>query len=73
MDENIAEEKALLFLLLRRHCRVHKKKVKKPTFWVRDIFRQRENILEIGSQGEYSFQKMTHASESVFLQQKDFP
>ena len=67
MDENIAEEKALLFLLLRRYCRVRKKKFKKPTFWVRDVFRQREQY------GEYSFQKTTHASESVFLQQKDLP
>ena len=50
MDEDITEEEVLLFLLLRRRCRVqkHRIKCKKPRFWVRDIFCQREQY------GEYS-------------------
>ena len=55
MDEDIAEEEeeeeeALLFLLLRRRCigQKRKKKSKNPRFWVRDVFRQREQY------GEYS-------------------
>ena len=40
MDEDIAEEEALLFLLLRKRCKGQnrKKKCKKPRFWVRDMF-----------------------------------
>ena len=50
MNENITEEEVLLFLLLRRRRRRQKRKTKgkKPKFWVRDIFRQREQY------GEYS-------------------
>ena len=50
MNEDIAEEEALLFLLLRRRCREQKrnKERTKPTFWVRDIFCERKQY------GEYS-------------------
>ena len=42
MDEDIADEEALLFLSLRRHHRGQKPKklCKKPRFWARDIFGQ---------------------------------
>ena len=42
MDEDIADEEALLFFLLRRHHRGQKPKklCKKPRFWARDIFGQ---------------------------------
>ena len=49
MDEEIKEEEALLFLQLRRRRRRQKRKIKrkKPRFWVRDIFRQKEQIWRI--------------------------
>ena len=51
MDEDIAEEEALLFFLLRRHDRGQKPKklCKKPRFWVRDIFGQRVQYGEIAT------------------------
>ena len=50
MDEDINEDKVLLFLLLQRRRRKLKcrSKRRKSRFWVRDIFRQREKY------GEYS-------------------
>ena len=50
MHEAITEEVALLIFLLpkRRRRKKRKTKRKKPRFWVRDVFRQREQY------GEYS-------------------
>ena len=44
MDEDITEDKALLFLLLRKYYRRQNrtKKRKKPRLWVGVIFRKRE-------------------------------
>ena len=48
MDGDILEVELLLFLSLRRFSRRQKpkKKRKKPRFWVRDIFRKREQHRE---------------------------
>ena len=50
MDEDITEKEALLLLLLQmcRRRQKHKTKRKKPRFWVRDIFREREQYGECG-------------------------
>ena len=48
MDKDITEKSSAIFLLQKR-CRgqKRKKKVKKPRFWVRDIFCQREQYGEL--------------------------